>query len=114
MGAAAIRCQSWLWLRQTEKTPGLVGDIAKIQQSEAFTNDIEQIPMLPCRTIRLFARTATSVRSTMQADIERPSRRVMNVADKPVIAVTATSGEVMAAHRLSVLGQPARQIGCIP
>lgn len=114
IGTTAIRGRSWCRLWQAEETPGLVGNITKIQQPEAFADDVEQIAMLPRRAIRPFARTATSVRSTMQADIERPSRRVMNVADKPVIAVPSASGEVMAADRLGILSQSPGQIASIP
>ncbi len=114
MGTAAIRGQSWLGVRQTEETPGLVGNIAKIQQPEAFTDDVEQIAVLSCRAIRPFPRTATAVRSTMQTDIERPPRGVMNIPDQPVIAVPPPGGEVMATDRLGVLGQPVGQIASIP
>ena len=114
MRTAAIRGRSWLGLRQAEKAPGLIGDSAKIQQPEAFADDVEQIAMLPCRAIRPFARAATSVRPTMQADIERPSRRVVDVADQPVITVPSPGGEVMPAYRLGVFGQPAGQIASIP
>ncbi|KPH87196.1 hypothetical protein GLUCOINTEAF2_0204168 [Komagataeibacter intermedius AF2] len=114
MGTAAIRGRSWLGLRQAEKPPGLVGNIAKIEQPEAFADDVEQITVLPRRAIRPFARAATPVRSTMQADIERPSRRVVDVADQPVIAVPSSGREVMPADRLGVFGQPAGQIASIP
>lgn len=114
MGTAAIRGRSWLGLRQTEKAPGLVGDITKIQQPEAFTDDVEQIAMLSRRAIRPFPRATTPVRSTMQADIERPPRGVMNIPDQPVIAVPSPGREVMATDRLGVLGQPAGQIASTP
>ncbi|GAN97751.1 hypothetical protein Geu3261_0251_002 [Komagataeibacter europaeus NBRC 3261] len=87
MGTAAIRGRSWLGLGQAEKAPGLVGDSAKIQQPEAFTDDVEQIAMLPCRAIRPFPSTATPVQTTMEANIERPTWRVVDIADQPVIAM---------------------------
>ncbi|GAN64643.1 hypothetical protein AA0313_1764 [Acetobacter indonesiensis NRIC 0313] len=114
IGTATIRGLSWLWLRQAEKAPGLIGDITKIQQPEAFTDDVKQIAMLPRRTIRPFTRATTPAQTTMQADIERPSRRVVDVADQPVIAVPSPGREVMATDHFGVLGQPAGQIASIP
>ena len=54
-------------------------------------------------------------RRPTQPHIEAAPGRVVDVADEPVAAFAAAVGEIVAADRLGVLGQAARQVGqCCP
>ena len=48
-----------------------------------------------------------------EPDEHRPARRVANVAHRPVAALAPPVGQVMAAYRLGITGEAARQFGSV-
>src|ERR1700730_3562258 len=67
--------------------------------------------MLACGGIGPFAGGAGTGFGTLQPDIETTARRLHGVAGDPVAAGAAAVGEVVAAHRLGIAREAARQIG---
>ena len=55
---------------------------------------------------RAFARTWAA-----QANVERASRRVPDIADDPIMAAAAAIGEVMPTDPFGLFGQQAREFG---
>ena len=48
-----------------------------------------------------------------EPDEHRPAGRIANVAHRPVAALAPPVGQVMAAHRLGIAGEAARQFGSV-
>ena len=99
--------------RQAEEASGLVGDIVEIDKAAAFADDVEQIAMLACGGVGPFAGGALAgFRPLSRTNIERPGV-LRDVADQPIAAFAAAVGEIMAAHRLGLAREAARQFGGI-
>ena len=46
-------------------------------------------------------------------DEHRPAGRIANVAHRPIAALAPPVGQVMAAYRLGIAGEAARQVGSV-
>ena len=59
--------------RQAEEAPGLVGDVAEVDKTAAFADDVEEIAMLAGRGVGPFAGCALAgIRSLSRTNMERP------------------------------------------
>src|SRR5208283_570611 len=61
--------------------------------------------------VRPFAGGAAAGSGPAQAHIKAAPRRVVNVADQPVAALAAAVGKIVAADRLGMFGEAARDVG---
>ena len=99
--------------RQTEKASCLIGDIAKVDETAALADHVEQIAMFGRGGIGPMPGGAgTGVRSA-EPDEHRPAGRIANVAHRPVAALAPAVGQVMAADRLGIAGEAACQFARI-
>ena len=103
----------WLRLRSRhgEKAPGLISDVAEIDQTAAFADDVEQIAMFCAGGIRPSPGSTFAGFRSYQPDKERATGCVPDVADEPVPTFAATVGKIVAAHRLGIARETVRQIG---
>ncbi len=96
---------------QTQKAPCFVGDVGEIGDAAAFTDDVEQIAMLPGRRVGPFASgTLPGVRPSQPHEKGAPWR-VADIANQPVAAFSSAVGEVVTTHRLGIACETVRQIG---
>ena len=109
-------------MRQTEKPAGFLGNIGKVDQAEAFADDIEQIAIFTALRIGPFTGCPFAGLRPDKANKHRPARIVLHIANLPVVALLATvrqimaalamaGGEIVAAHRLGLLAETLRQFG---
>ena len=82
-----------------------------IGEALILPDEIEQIAMAARGGVGPFAGGALAGVRPEEADIERAAGRIVDVADKPVTALPAAVGEIVAADRLGVLRQMAREVG---
>jgi hypothetical protein len=108
-------CASGLWAaarfgaRKSQKAACLLGDIAKIGETAALTDHVEEIAIFGrCGIGPMPAGAGTGVRSA-EPDEHRPAGRIANVAHHPVATLAPPVGQVMAADRLGITGEAARQ-----
>ncbi len=97
--------------RQAEKAPCFIGDVEEIGEAAAFADDVEQIAMFPGRCVRPFASGALTGFWPVQPDEEGAPRRVADIANQPIAALSSAVGEVMATHRLGIARETVSQIG---
>ena len=97
--------------RQAEKVPGLIGDVAEVDEAAALADHVEQVAMLAGRGVGPFAGGALAGFRSCQPDEHGAAGRVPDVADQPVAALAATVGEIVAAHRLGIARETVRQFG---
>src|SRR5437868_3905682 len=76
----------------------------------AAADQIEQIAVLAGCGIAPFAGGAGAALGTAEAHIETAPRRVIDIAGDPVTAALASVREIMAAYRLGLAREAARQI----
>ena len=76
----------------------------------AAADQVQQIAVLAGRGIAPFAGGAGTAVGTAEADIKAAPRRVVDVAGDPVTAAAASVRQIMAAHRLGLAREAARQI----
>ena len=74
-------------------------------------DEIEEIAMAARGGVGPFAGGALSGVRPQEADIERAAGRIVDVANEPVAALPAAVREIVAANRLGVLRQMAREVG---
>ena len=98
-------------MRQTEKPAGFLGNIGKVDQAEAFADDIEQIAIFTALRIGPFTGCPFAGLRPDKANKHRPARIVLHIANLPVVALLATVRQIMAAHRLGLLAETLRQFG---
>ena len=105
----------WLRLRsrQAEKVPGLVGDVAEIGKAAALADDIEEVAVIAGRSVSPFAGRTLAGFRPFQPDEQGAAGCIPHVADKPVAALAAAVGEIVAAHRLGIARETVRQVGGI-
>ena len=96
--------------RQPEKASRLVQQLAALQALHR-PDQVEQVAMAPLRGVGPLTGRALAGVGTAKAHIEAAPGRVVDVAGEPVAALAAAVGQVVAAHRLGVLGETARQVG---
>src|SRR5208283_4378239 len=97
--------------RQAQKAPRLLGDIAKVDETAALADHVEEIAMFGRGGIGpMTGGAGTGVRSA-EPDEQRPAGCVANVAHWPGAALTPPVGQVMATDRLCITGKAARQFG---
>src|SRR3954454_17468359 len=94
-----------------QKRAGLVQGLAQGLEPAVKTDEVEEIAVLARGGVaplasRTFARTRAA-----QADVERASRRIPDIADGPIMAAAAASGEVMPTDPFGLFGQQAREFG---
>ena len=96
-----LRCR---WHR--EKGPRLVGDILEVDEAAAFSDDVEEIAMLAGGRVGPFA--GGTFRRVLEPDIHRAAGCVARIAHEPVVALAATAGKIMPAHRLGLPAETVR------
>ena len=99
--------------RQTQKAPRLLGDVAKVDETAALADHVEQIAMFGRGGIGPMPGGAGTGLRSAEPDEHRPAGRVANVAHRPVAALAPPVGQVMAADRLGIAGEAARQFGSV-
>src|SRR5580704_17195104 len=103
----------WLGARQTQKASCLIGDIAKVDETAALADHVEEIAMFGRGGIGPMPGGAGTGFRSAKPDEHRSARRIANVAHRPVAALPPPLGQVMAADRLSLAGEAARQFGSV-
>ncbi len=98
-------------MRQAEETTGFLGNISKVDQAEAFADDIEQIAIFTALRIGPFTGRPLAGFRPGKANEHRPARIVLHIANLPVIALLATVRQIVAAHRLGLSAETLRQFG---
>ena len=93
--------------------PGLIGDVAEIDQAAALADDIEEVAVIARRRVGPFPGGALAGFRSFQPDEQGAAGRIPHVADQPVAALAATVGEIMTAHRLGIARETVRQFGGI-
>jgi hypothetical protein len=106
----------WLRLRSRhgEKAPGLIGNVAELDQTAAFADDVEQIAMFCAGGIRPSPGSTFAGFRSYQPDKERATGCVSDVANQPVPTFAAPVGKIMTAHRLGIARETVRQFGGWP
>src|SRR5271170_7035903 len=99
--------------RQTQKASGLIGDIAKVDETTALADHVEEIAVFGRGGIGPMPGGARTGFWSAKPDEHRPARRVANVAHRPVAALPPPVAQVMAAYRLGLAGEAARQFGSV-
>jgi len=98
--------------RQTQKASCLIDDIAKVHETAALADHVEEIAILSRGGIGpMPGGSGTGVRSA-EPDVHRPAGRVANIAHRPVAAPAPPIGQ-MAAYSLGIAGKAARQLGSV-
>jgi hypothetical protein len=103
----SVRVGQW----QAQEASGLVGDVLEVEQSAAFADDIEQVPMLGRGRISPFSGSTGAGGWPGQAYEHGPPSGVPNITHQPVVALLPPVREIMPAHRLGIFGKLAREIG---
>ena len=99
--------------RQPQKAPRLLGDIAEVDETAALADHVEQIAIFGRGGIGPMPGGAGTGFRPAKPDEHRPAGRVANVAHRPVAALASPVGQVMAAYRLGLAGETARQLGSV-
>jgi hypothetical protein len=120
------RCVRGLWgsarfrARQTEEASCLVEDVAKVDETAALADNVEEIAVFASRGVGPMPCGATSAGGPGEADEEAAAWMVVHVAHKPVVAASAALREIRFADRLGVLGKAGGEVrrvafhGCAP
>src|SRR5262245_12219848 len=74
-------------------------------------DEVEEITVLAGSSVGPFAGSTLPVVGPYEANEQAAARRVRNIADDPVATPAIALREVMAAHRLGITRETARQIG---
>src|SRR5206468_10383093 len=82
-------------------------------KSKAFPDDIEEITMLARGGIGPMPDGAGTGFRSAEPNEHRPAGRIANVAHRPIAALAPPVGQVMAAYRLGITGEAARQFGSV-
>ena len=99
--------------RHAEKATGFGEDVAELDQTAAFPDNVEQIPVLAgCRVSPLAGGALPRCRPA-QLNEHRPAGGIASVSDNPVSADTPTIGEIVAADKFDLFGKPAGEIRCL-
>src|SRR5262249_27027650 len=112
-------CANGLWgaarfnARQTEEAPRLVGNIAKVDETAALADHVEEIAIFSRGAISPAPGGAGPGFRAFEPDEHRPAGRFANAAPRPVAALAPPVGQVMAAYRLGIAGEAARQFGSV-
>jgi hypothetical protein len=105
------------WLRfgigmwQAEELTGLFGDVGEVNKPQRFTDHVEQITMLACRGVGPFAGRAFG--AVLQADEHGSAGRVADIANLPIVALSAAGTEIALADRLGLPAETGCKIGSI-
>ncbi len=105
----AARFNAW----QTEEAPRLVGNIAKVDETAALADDVEEIAIFSRGAIGPAPGGAGTGFRSVEPDEHRPAGGIANVAHRPVAALAPPVGKVMTAYRLGMAGEAARQFGSV-
>ena len=74
-------------MRQAEETTGFLGNVSKVDQAQAFADDIKQITIFTALSIGPFAGRPLAGFRPGKANEHRPARIVLHIANLPVIAL---------------------------
>ena len=96
-----------------EKASRLIGDIAEVDETAALADHVEEIAIFGRGGIGPMPGGARTGFRPAEPDEHRPAGRVANVAHRPVAALAPPVGQVMAAYRLGIAGEAARQFGSV-
>ena len=107
-GDARIRVGCRRRTRHAQERTRFIGDIVELVEAATFADDVEQIAMLAAGGVGPFA--GRSFRGLLEPHEHRAARRIADIADEPVVALAASVGEIMAAHRLGLARETARQV----
>ena len=99
--------------RQAQKASCLIGDIAEVDEAAALADHVEEIAIFGRGCISPMPGGAGTGFRPAEPDEHRPAGRVANVAHRPVAALAPPVGQVMAAYRLGITGEAARQFGSV-
>src|SRR6185312_10873522 len=80
---------------------------------KAFADDVEEITMLARGSVGPMPGGAGTGFRSAEPDEHRPARRISNVAHRPIAALAPPVGQVMAAYRLGISSEAARQLGSV-
>ena len=97
--------------RHAEEQAGLLGNVGEVDEAERFTDHVEQIAMLAGRSVRPLAGGA--FRGVLQAHEHGLARRVANIANLPIVALSAASSEIAFAYRLGLTAETGCEIGSV-
>jgi hypothetical protein len=111
--ANGLRAAARFGARQTQKASRLLGDIAKVDETAALADHVEEIAIFGRGGISPVPDGAATGFRPAEPDEHRPTGRVANVAHRPVAALAPPVGQVMPAYRLGVAGEAARQLGSV-
>jgi len=106
---AAIRPRFGSW--QAEEGSRLVEYIVQTLQPAVQGDEVEEITVLAGSSVSPFAGSALPAVGPCEANEQAAARRVRNIADDLVATPAMALREVMAAHRLGITRETARQIG---
>ena len=96
---------------QVEEAAGFVGHVLKAMQTARLADDVEEIAKFAGRGVGPVARGAAAGLGALQADVKRAAGRVADVAHKPVGAMAAAVGEIVAANGFGAFGEPLGEVG---
>src|SRR5207244_4265957 len=88
----------------------LVHRLAETVQIAVMADQVQEIAVLAGGGVGPFAGGAGTGFGAVKPDIEAAARRIHDVAGDPVTAAAASVGEIVAAHRLGIAREAARQI----
>lgn len=106
-----LRLRLGIGRRQAEKLTGLFGDVGEIDKTQRFTDHIEQIAMLARRGVGPFAGRAFD--GVLEAHEHGTARRVADIANLPIVALSAARTEIMPTHRLGLPAETGCKIGSV-
>jgi hypothetical protein len=100
-------------LRQAQKAPRLLGDVAKVDEAAALTDDVEEVAIFGRGRIGpMTGSTGAGVRPA-EPDEHRPAGRVAYIPHGPVATLAPAVGQIVATDRLGIAGEAARQFGSV-
>jgi hypothetical protein len=97
--------------RQAQEAARLAEHVVQAVEPAHPRDQVEQVAMLAGGGVGPFAGRALAAVGAAQPDIETAAGRVVGVADQPVAAFALAAGEIVAAHRLCLAREAARELG---
>jgi hypothetical protein len=92
-----------------EKPPRLLDNLAKVEETKAMPNDVQEIAMLAGCGIGPLARR--TFRRVVEPHKHRAAAGVVDIPDQPIPPLTLAVGEIVSAHRLGFSPETMCQFG---
>ena len=97
-------------MRQAEEAAGFLEHVGEIAEPKAFADDVEEITVGAFGWILPFASGTLARSGAGEAHEHRAPGRVADIADLPIVALSAPVGEIGSADSLGLLAKALRQI----